>query len=241
MAFNVIVPINTQEPRFETDADGFRVFPEHEDSKARIAFELYGHGEQERLIGMGMSTASGALAGSSAGPVGILVGGLLGTIAGYWKVKTYRSQRYAAYAEAGGIVERRRAGRRSLFYRDPDEHGWRYPYGDLVADVVVDVLSKRSPEMSIVQLRDVGAQSLRVFKAFRMAHPDIPLELAADTILAHYGIVAKPDAENGYVYDPHAAHTVIHPTVPPPDVAEREGANWLIYAAAAAVVLVALK
>lgn len=232
----------------------FRVIPKSEplagDLSARRIFESYGADLQSMKVQTGIGAVTGALAGGKMGVPGVVIGSALGALAGYWKGKTYRNKIYAQL-DAAGVLEGPRIARRSVLnLRNAQFVFLRYPYAELTALVIVPLLQKYYPYMTVSDLTVIGQNAQRTLLHFRRENPDAPIALAADVILAYYGImknaagvydlVAPPTAGQHYV-PPPPGHIPTLPK-PPGDTDGREEAdepNYWLYAAivAGAVIL----
>ena len=216
-----------------------------DDTEARRAFELLTSGQQSVKVQSGIGCIGGMLAGAKAGPVGIVVGGLLGTLAGFWKSKSYRAGVYAQL-DAMGLVRKRPQRYRDIWTAYNSEFVFaRLPYAELTARVIVPLLQKSYPEMTNPELYDIGHASQRALIAFRADNPDVPISLAAETVLAYYGIIRNAAGEydlfrpavHGQPYQPPPGEL---PTMPRPLHApadKKEKPNYMLYAAIGAVVL----
>jgi hypothetical protein len=164
------------------------------DRQIRENFEALRDDLRNKKIGIATNSASAAYLGFSiGGPVGAAIGGALGTLIGYWSYKSYRSQVYAAYAEAG-LVRRPKRRIRSIFYQDPSDPAFvRYPHSELVGDVVLEVLTSQNPWMPQSEVNKAAYDIVRTFDVFRRDNPDIPIELAAEVILMVNGIMRNPE------------------------------------------------
>lgn len=161
----------------------------------RAQFEALSEGMRNKKIGIAVNAASGAYTGFSiGGPIGAAVGGALGTLIGYWGMKSYRARVYAEL-EAAGLVRKRRTDNRSTLYRMiSGEPGFlRFPYSETVGYAVIDVLTEYNPGMSEQEINSEAYAVAKTFHEFRRNLPDIPLEIAAETILMLNGIRRNPE------------------------------------------------
>lgn len=185
-----------------------------EDIRARQVFEQYSSIIQASKISVAISAVSGAIAGGTkAGPIGAAAGAVLGALVGYWKRKTYRIQAYVGM-KSQGLLQKRRIGRRDLWSLQTAKFAFvRLPYAELTALVIVPILQRHYPDMNEAELVDVGHRTQRTLITFRKQYLDIPIELAAEAILAFYGIIREP----GQDYDLAWMPTPGEPYQPPPE------------------------
>lgn len=182
-----------------------------QDDAALQKFESYRAGLKMQKIGVGIGAITGALAGSKGGIPGIAVGAVLGTLSGFWRYKAYREQAYALMKSAG-LIRKRQLYRRDVWSIRLQTFAFlRLPYAELTAWRIVPILQAHYPDMTDRQLQQIGADSQRALIKFRRENPDIPIELAADAILAWHGILR--DAAGNYDL------VTVEPRYRPPDVA----------------------
>lgn len=235
----------------------FRVIPESEripdDLVARQLFERYAADVQSVKIGTGIGAVTGALAGSKAGIPGVVIGAALGALAGYWQGKANRTRVYAEL-DAAGLLESPRIRRRDVWSLHNARFVFvRLPYAELTALVIVPVLQKHYPGMTDAELTAIGRNSQSALLRFRRENPDIPIGLAAETILAYHGIIRNaagvydllmPPTPGEHYQPPPPGHT---PTIPPPpqDIpgayATKQPNYWLYAAIITGVVIAATR
>jgi len=161
----------------------------------RAQFEALSDGMRNKKIGIAVNAASGAYTGFSiGGPIGAGIGAALGGLIGYWSMKSYRARVYAEL-EAAGLIRKRRTSSRSTLYRMiSDEPGFlRFPYSETVGYAVIAVLEKYKPGMSKEEINREAYAVAKTFHEFRRSLPDIPIEIAAETILMLNGIRRSPE------------------------------------------------
>ena len=100
--------------------------------------------------------------------------------------------------------------------------------------------------MTNPELYDIGHASQRALIAFRAENPDVPISLAAETVLAYYGIIRNAAGEydlfrpavHGQPYQPPPGQypTAAPPVHAPPPI-QPSAAGFALYAAIGAVVL----
>jgi len=186
----------------------------------RAQFEALSDGTRNKKIAIAVNTASAAYAGFTlGGPVGAAVGAGLGLLIGWWKYKSYREQVYDQY-EAAGLVSRPRRRIRSILYQDPSDPGfYRYPHGELVGDVVLEVMAENYPNMTEAGINEVAYDMVKTFHQFRRDNPDTPLEVAADVILFMNGIIRNPDTG---IYGRFDLDALLEAATPPEQPVEPE-------------------
>lgn len=231
-------------PAFAGDDTGseitFRQLPERDPKEvtARKMFEAYGGTVQSMKAAAGMGAVSGALVGAKAGIPGAIIGAALGALSGFWKGKAYRTRAYAQL-DALGLLRKPRFRYRSVTYlRNQEFVFMRYPYAEQTALVIVPILQGHYPHMTVQELTKVGQASQVALIKFRQQNSDVPLALAAETILAYYGILRnaagvydlayKP--EPGAHYHPPPEHIPSIPSEPPP-IADSKRTSYLWIAA----------
>lgn len=224
---------------------------EQADITARNIFESYGGTVQSIKIQTGIGAISGSLTGLKAGPVGAFVGAALGALAGYWRGKAYREQAYAQL-DAMGLLERPRFMRRDTISMLEQKFTFmRYPYGEQTALVILPLLQKHFPEMTDAELTEIGTNTQRTLRKFRADHPDIPLALAAEAVLAYYGVIRDlageyyldPEARTGEDYISPPVRLSLSPALSPPispPVDRKKKPSYLIYYVVGAIILIAL-
>ncbi len=181
------------------------------DIVARQTFEQYGADMQTMKINTGISAVSGGVAGfMKAGPPGLVIGAALGALSGYWKGKAYRSKVYAQL-DALGLFSRPTFRYRDVTTLYGREFTFlRYPYGEQTARIIVPVLKQHYPDMTTMKLTEIGTAAQKSLLQYRRTYPDLPIALAAETILAYFGVVRKDGGEydlfqpptNGQHYQP---------------------------------------
>jgi len=220
------------------------------ESLVRQAFEQYSDAQRDVTI-KGAITAAGMTysAVAAAGPIAAAVTIPLGMLLTYWNKKKYRDEAYAYFESLGMVGTPQRRYRGTLYQ---SRGGWRYPHGQLVADVIVEQIGAAFPEVTETQLNRMGLDALLTLREVRKEFPDVPLELAAEAILAMHGIYRSigPAGEVTYElhhgYVPHgiahhpvihhgAHHTIIHHVHYPPKKADTD--MLLVGGAVAALVL----
>ncbi len=209
------------------------------DLAARQRFEQYGADMQSAKINTGISAVSGGVSGfMAAGPPGLVIGAALGALTGYWKSKAYRKKVYAQL-DALGLLSRPTVRYRSVATLYGREFTFlRYPYGEQTARIIVPVLKNHYPDMTTMELTQIGTAAQKTMQQYRRAHPDLPISLAAETILAYFGVVRKDGGEydlfqpptNGQPYQPPPKRIPVidqpDPNAPPPSAAEA-GVSYL--------------
>jgi hypothetical protein len=230
-----------------------RELPEHEldpaELEARRIFESYTSGAQSAKFNMAAGAISGVLAGYKAGPPGIFLGALIGTLGGFWRSKAYRERAYIEL-ERLGVIKARRYRYRSVWDMHNAEYVFvRLPYAELTAWKIVPLIEAAYPQMAKSEIADVGRASQRTLIEFRKANPDIPISMGADLVLAYYGVMRDADGEYslqtlpGHVYIPPSAYhiPIIPPTTTEPNghngASEKEEPNYMLYALAFIAVL----
>lgn len=224
-----------------------------QDSAARQIFESYGADMQTWKIKTGIGAISGALTGLKAGPIGAFVGAALGALAGYWKGKAYRQQVYAQLDEMG-LLKRPRFMRRDVLSLARQKFTFmRYPYGEQTALVILPILQKYYPDMTDAELTTAGTNVQKSLLYYRREHKDIPIALAAEAVLAYYGVLRNewgeydllPEARAGEVYQPPtiwqppSISPSISPPISPPGE-EKKKPSRLIYYVIGAIILILL-
>lgn len=224
---------------------------ERADITARNIFESYGGTVQSIKIQAGIGAISGSLTGLKAGPVGAFVGAALGALAGYWRGKAYREQAYAQL-DAMGLLERPRFMRRDVVSMLGKKFTFmRYPYGEQTALVILPLLQKYFPEMTDADLNTIGTNTQRTLRRFRADHPDIPLALAAEAVLAYYGVLRNavgeyymiPEARTGDDYISPSVYLSLSPALSPPispPVDRKKKPSSLIYYIIGAIILIVI-
>lgn len=218
-----------------------RDYPDPE-SVIRDHFEALSDDLRNRKIRIAVDTASTAYAGFQiGGPVGAAVGAGLGLLMGWWKYKSYREQVYDQY-EAAGMVRRPRRRIRSIFYQDPDDPGfYRYPHGQLVGDVVLEVMAANYPDITQAEITKMAYDMVKTFDQFRRDNPETPIEVAADVILLMNGIIRNPNTGIYEKFDLDALLQEPLPTEQPPTAASKPllqmDTKTLTWIAAAVVVI----
>lgn len=242
----------------------FRTIPEAErdpeNVRARQLFEEYGVDVQSMKIKASIGAVTGALAGGSkAGIPGAVIGAAIGALTSYWKSKAYRNQVYAQL-DAMGLLRRPRVRYRgATALRNAKFVFVRLPFAEQTALIIVPLLQKYYPNMTDAQLTNAGQNSQRALILFRQSYPDVPLALAAEAVLAYYGITrnaagqydlfAKPSPGQSYlqpprpVITPSADEVPEVPDLPPPITPPPEGERkrpWMIYLVIGGIVLLML-
>ena len=148
---------------------------------------------------------------ATTGPILGAVSAVSGLIGMFWGKKAAREQRLAYYAQQGIEIQRRPYASRSVLYRDSSLQ-FAGQHSDIVAEVLVEVLRKDRPDLSLRQLRRIGNTAMNVFREFTMKFSELPVEIAADSVLAIYGVFSNTTAlgEREYYY-----RTPGTPAVPP--------------------------
>ena len=226
-------------PHYKFTTFGADIPEMSDDTAARRAFEQYTGGAQSSKVQIAMGAIGGAIAGIKGGPPGIFIGALLGTLGGFWRSKSYRLQVYAQL-DAMGLIRKRRTRYRGVWTgRNSQFVFTRYPYADLTALVIVPLLQEHYPNLSVAELTRTGQDSQRALIKFRQENPDMPISLAAEIILAYYGIIRNQSGVFALAVEPatgeqYQTPPAQGPTLPTPDDRPTEDAtgkpNYLLYA-----------
>ena len=237
---------------YETGYEITRELPlarDPEELSARQVFESYGADIQSMRIKTGMAAVTGALAGSKAGIPGIVIGAALGALAAYWKGKAYRTRVYAELDAMGLLRKPRIKYRGSTYLRNQDFVFLRYPYAETTALVIVPILQKHYPDLTVQELTEIGQNAQRALIKFRQANQDVPLSLAAEVILAYYGVMRNAQGVYDLAYEPEPdshyqppppGHIPSIPTKPTPKPAHDPGTSQVYWWIAAAMIGAAL-
>ena len=192
---------------------------ERDDSAIQARFEQLAPGIQASDISVAISAASWAAAGAKvAGPYGAAAGAVVGALIGFWNKKAYREQAYAQM-KAEGLLQTRSLSKRGVLDLHLNTYSFaRLPYSNLTALVIVPILKKNHPDMSEEDLRAAGRGTQRSLIAFRKEYPDIPIELAAEVVLAYYGIIREPGQDYALASKPKPGEPYKPPPIRPPSV-----------------------
>lgn len=230
-----------------------RELPERDPKEvtARQIFESYGADVQSMKVQAGIGAVQGALVGSKAGIPGAFIGAVLGALAGFWKGKAYRERVYAQLDALGLLRKPRIRDRGVLAMKNQDFVFMRYPYAEQTALIIVPILQKHY-QLTVQELTKIGQASQVALIRFRKQNSDVPLALAAEAILAYYGIIRnaqgvydlayKPGYGEHYQPPPPLQHMPIIPSQPPPT--DGEGAirrNYLLIAGAIVAAVLILR
>jgi len=187
---------------------------ESSEDAIRKAFEEYSDQQRSIMIQSAIGTAATSIqAIASAGPIALAITIPVGILTTYWKKKAYRDQAYA-YWDSMGIIKKPKRQYRSVMYAYfSDQQGWRYPYGEILADVIVEILAEEYPDLTESELGKIGLDSLKTLHEVRKAFPEVPVEMAAEVILESYGIHKLPTGEYHYQegeYSPWGHNFPVH-------------------------------
>ena len=210
------------------------------DATARQIFESYGADLQSLKIKAGIGAVTGALTGLKAGPAGVFVGAALGALAVYWKGKAYRMQVYAQL-DALGLLRRPTHRYRDVTALARRKFAFlRYPYGEQTALIILPLLQKYYPDMTDAELTEIGTNVQKALLQFRRQNQDIPIALAAEGVLAFFGVVRNAAGEYDLIAEARAVEHYQPPAISPPPPGAKKKPSKLIYYIISAIILLML-
>lgn len=227
--------------------------------ETRNVFETYATDLQGKKISIAISGVTTALAGAQAGGIpGAAIGFVVGTLTSFWRRKAYRQQVYAQM-DAAGLLKRPRTARRGVLALRNEKYVFvRYPYAEQTALVIIPILEEHYPDLSEAEKTNIGQNAQKALILFRREYPDVPLSVAAEAVLAYYGIIRnasgvydvfqRPTPGQGYEQPPTPAITrpapmpedeLPPPLSPPPE--EKKKTSPIYYVVIGILVLLILK